>query len=123
MTAARPGFRTVPLGGTAAPARLGDAAAAGWVKRIAESVNNILKGKQNVVLDITLTAGAASTDIIDPRIGVFSALLLQPLTANAAAALYAAPYVIPSAQVDGRVTLAHVNDANTDKNFHLVILG
>jgi hypothetical protein len=79
----------------------------------------------NVVLQITLRAGFATTVITDSRIGPFSALLLQPLTAHAAGALYSATSVLAdlTTQRDGAVTLNHVNDANTDKTFNLVILG
>lgn len=117
-----PGYPPVPLGGGNA-GRLADAASLSWCKRIAEVVNNILKGKMNVVLPVTLANGAGTTIITDARIGPYSAFLFQPLTTHAAAALYGAPYVLVTDQKQGEATFAHVNDAHTDKNFNLVILG
>lgn len=118
---ANPGYGPVPSG---ASAQKGDPVPSlGWVRRIADAVNNILKGKINAVLPVTLSANAATTTVIDARITAFSFLGLEPLTTHAAAALYAAPYVLPSSQMSGSVVLNHVNDANTDKNFNLLIIG
>jgi hypothetical protein len=121
MTAS-PGFPPVPLGVETAT-NVGEAIAVRWGRRVAETINRVLSGKLNAVLPITLAASATSTTIIDARIGYYSALLLQPLTANAAAALYGAPYVLPSAQKSGSVVLNHANAASTDRNFNLLIIG
>lgn len=99
------------------------AADLGWVERIAATVNNLLKGKMNAVTKITLTANSATTTFNDPRIGQDSILVFQPLTANAGAALYAAPYVLPSNQLSGVVTLNHTNNAQTDRTFNVLIIG
>jgi hypothetical protein len=119
-----PGYPPVPIGGSA-PKQVGDAADASWVKKIAELANNVLKGKINVVLPISLTPSATSTTIIDARIGPYSALLLQPLTVHAAAALYSATSVLvdPTSQKQGSVIFDHASDTNSDKIFNLVILG
>lgn len=119
-----PGFQTAPQGGDVAQS-LKDAASRSWVRQIVDVVNNLLSGKMNVVTQITLRAGFATTTVIDSRIGPFSALLLQPLTAHAAGALYSATSVLAdlTTQKDGQVTFDHVNDANADKTFNLVILG
>lgn len=119
---ARPGYSPADLGGNAA-GTIQDAASKSWVKNIAEVVNGILKGRQNVVLEITLAAGAASTIVIDARIGPFSGLYLQPMTANAAAGLYGAPYVRVTTQKQGQATFAHANNAQTDRTFNLLIIG
>lgn len=123
MTAA-PGFSIAPVGGGSVDT-LKEAANRNWVRQIVDVVNNTLRGKMNVVLKITLRAGFATTVITDSRIGPFSALLLQPLTAHAAGALYSATSVLAdlTTQRDGAVTLNHVNDANADKTFNLVIIG
>jgi hypothetical protein len=118
---ANPGYQPVPTGSAAGK---GDQVPSlQWVRRIADAVNGILKGKVNAVLPVTLTANAASTTVLDARISYFSALILEPLTAHAAAALYASPYVLPTAQASGTVTFDHANDALTDKNFNLLIIG
>ena len=105
------------------PESLKDAAEASWLRAVAEAVNRVIGGKVNVTLDITLTTNADTTIIIDARIAAYSSLHLQPLTANAAAALVTAPYVLVQTQQSGQVIFAHANDANTDKNFRMTILG
>ncbi len=111
-----------PLSGTppTAPQQAADKI---WVRHIAERLNAALGGKLNVVLSVVLTPGAATTTVIDSRIGPFSGLIPLPATANAAAACYETPYILPSSQKDGSVVLNHVNDANTDKIITLVIIG
>src|SRR5689334_6820527 len=111
----RPGYSPVPIGGTTVR-KPEDSASVSWVKRIAEMVNNILQGKLNAVLQITLTANSATTVVIDARIGPYSGLYLQPLTAHAAAALYSATSVLAdlTTQKQGSVTFNHANDANVD---------
>jgi hypothetical protein len=123
MTATPPtGFSAVPLGGEA-PLALKDAAGTKWVKRLAETINRLLQGKLNASLAVTLASGATSTTVKDARIGAFSTLVLVPLTAHAAALLYAAPYVLTGAQQSGQVTFSHANTANTDQTFNLLIIG
>ena len=119
-----PGFSTAQPGGGIVKT-LKDAASASWVRGIVDVVNNMLGGKLNVVLQVTLRSGFATTTVIDARIGPFSALIMQPLTAHAAAALYSATSVLvdTTTQKNGSVTFDHVNDANADKTFNLVILG
>src|SRR5713101_5381964 len=57
----------------------------GYLGRIREVVNNLLRGKLNATLDVTLTVSAASTAVNDPRIGGSSSIQLMALSANAAA--------------------------------------
>jgi hypothetical protein len=116
------GYPTVPLGGRA-PDSLHGAADKSWVARIARAVAALLQGKFNAALAITLASGAASTTIQDARISATSTLLLQPLTAHAAALAYASPYVLITAQQSGQVAFAHANTANTDQTFNLLIIG
>jgi len=123
MTAPPPtGFATVPLGGQV-PEKLGDAASKSWVRQIAAKVNSLLQGKANASLAITLAESAASTAVVDARIAATSMLLLQPLTAHAAALLYASPYVLITSQQSGQVVFAHSSVANSDLNFNLLIIG
>lgn len=117
-----PGFKPVPVSGdqVISPTL---AASSRWVKSIAEGVNRMLGGKLNVVLPLTLAPNAASTDVVDARISVNSALILEPLTATAAISLYETPYILPSAQNNGSVTFNHSNTSDSDKSFFLVIIG
>ena len=102
------------------PVEVRNAASQTWVRRIAEIVNQILTGKQNVARQTTLLANSATTTVIDARISAESALLFSPLTANAAAAM-GGLYV--SARQSGQATLTHANNAQTDRQYVMVIIG
>jgi len=108
---ANPGYIPAPLFGSDVPQ---------WVKRVATVVNNILAGRLNTVLPITLATGATTTTIIDARIGFYSALAFCPTSHNAAAiagSLYA------SSQKSGQAVLTHLSTAETDCTFNLLIIG
>ena len=93
-----------------------------YLQRIREVVNNILQGKVNVTLAVTLQANAASTTITDPRIGGSSAILLCPLTAHAAAELAGGACYVASVGKQN-AAIAHANSAQTDRSFTAVIIG
>ena len=97
--------------------------AALMLRRLQEAVNALGSGRSNAIGTLTLTANAASTTLTDRRIGVDSRVVLIPATANAAAALYAAPFVLKSAQGIGQVTFAHASNAQTDRRFDYIIQG
>lgn len=86
---------------------------------VSRVVNEVRDGKTNNVTEVTLTANAATTTLEHYLINPFSALLFEPLTANAQAVAH--PY--PTNQTDGSVTLNHANNANADKTFKVVIVG
>ncbi len=94
----------------------------GFLNRIREVVNNLLRGKLNATLDLTLTAGAGSTIVKDPRIGGSSSIQLMALSANAAAEIGNGSiwWGTPGNQT---VTLNHANNAQSDRNFRLTIIG
>lgn len=120
----RPGYSPAQVGGGSA-SNIKDAATKSWVKNIAEVLNGVLKGRQNVILTITLAPGESTTVIEDARIGPFSGLFLQPLTSHAATAFFTAPFVLAdlSTQKQGSVTFDHANNGQTDKTFNLLIIG
>ncbi len=89
-------------------------------KEVAIAVNQILKGKTNNTSAVTLTANAGTTALADVRIGVESCIVLQPQTANAAAALSTTYLDTPG---DGTVTINHANNAQTDKTFKYAVIG
>lgn len=72
------------------------------------------KGNYATAASFTLTANAASSTLTDQRITTESVIVLMPTTANAAAAL-ATTYV--SARTNGSATVAHANNAQTDRTF------
>lgn len=90
-----------------------------WGLRITDVVN-MLVGKANCVADLTLTAGAASTTMIDARLSAFSALTFMPTTANAATAK---PTIYVTDQKKGQATINHANTADVDKSFRVAIHG
>lgn len=87
--------------------------------RLADAVNNILRGKINNVGEITLTASSATTTLTDIRIGKDSIVLMQPTTANAAAALSGLYFGTPG---NGTITINHANNAQADKSFRYAVL-
>ena len=95
---------------------------AGYLGRVREVVNNLLRGKLNATRDVTLNASAATTIVNDPRIGGTSSIQLMALSANAAAEIGNGT-IWWNAPGDQTVTLNHANNALTDRNFRLTILG
>ena len=89
---------------------------------IVNAFKAILKGQLNVLKSVTLTANAASTTVLDPRIGPNSVAILVPITANAAAALATTYQTHPNTAV-GALVLNHANNAQADKTFIAVLMG
>jgi hypothetical protein len=94
--------------------------AGGTPRAVATCVNLAMRGKVNATGVVTLTPNQPTTVVSDARIGVDSYIGLSPLTANAAAAL-ATTYV--SARASGSATIAHANNAQTDRSFAVLIIG
>lgn len=96
------------------------------LRQIGGIVNLILRGKQNNVLEVTLTANAASTTVNDPRLTRNSLVLFDPTTANAATELYGATmYVLDDGtnRKNGTFVITHANNANADRTFKVLIVG
>ncbi|WP_060133415.1 hypothetical protein [Burkholderia ubonensis] len=89
-------------------------------RRLARQGNLLLQGKQNNVIQVTLTANSATTVITDKRIGFYTYIGFSPLTADAAAAL-SGLYV--SSQANGTATLTHASNAQTDRTFNVLLVG
>lgn len=109
-------YPAVPTGYSGAES-LEAAAPRAWVAQIALALNNVIKGKINCFLDVTLAENADTTTVTDARISAQSVLLLSPLTENAAMSFY---YI--SAQSGGSCTITHANNPLTDRDFRLLIL-
>jgi hypothetical protein len=94
------------------------------IRRVAEVVNRSLTGKLNALKEITLTANAASTVIDDARLTTGSLVLFDPVTSNAATELAAGTlYVTTANRRNGRFTVTHANNAQTDRTFKLLLIG
>jgi len=93
-----------------------------WLSGVRDVVNNIMRGKINATLDVTLAVSTASTTVSDARIGGSCGIYLMPLSANAAAeigngTIWWGP---PGSQT---VTLNHASNAQADRSFRLLIIG
>ena len=107
--ASQKGFRGLPVNG-------------GTAREIAEVVNRMLTGGLNNSGAVTLSAGAGSTIVADPRVSGSSTILLWPTSANAAAELGAGT-IHTSAKAKGGFTLTHANNGLSDRTFDYAILG
>ena len=95
-----------------------------WVRRVAETVNNVLDGKINTVSTVTLTASVASTTISDERIGRNTIVLMVPTTANASAEMGSGTIYQTLPNVNkGAAVINHANNAQVDRTFGRVLLG
>jgi len=91
-------------------------------RQVAAVVNRLAQGKLNCIGAVTLAAGAATTDVNDPRATASSIVLLMPMTANAAAELGNGTLYI-AARSKGSFTLAHANNVQTDREFGYALIG
>lgn len=90
-----------------------------WAARLVYAVN-LLIGKANCTLDVTLTASATTTTLTDFRIHPGCVLDFMATTANAATAKAA---IWVSAIGKGVATINHASSANTDQTFRVSIVG
>jgi hypothetical protein len=90
------------------------------LSKYALSLQQLAAGRSNATGSVTLAAGAASTVVSAPNCAPGSAVFLFPRTANAAAAL-ATTFV--SSVGKQTFTIAHANNAQTDRSFFWVALG
>jgi hypothetical protein len=89
-----------------------------------EVLQQIRSGKLEIVGELTLTAGAASTAVTDIRVSPQSVIVWHPRTANAAAELAAGTMYITDANMgNGTFTVIHANNAQTDRDFRYAVVG
>jgi|TARA_R100000501_G_C2571369_1_gene78117 hypothetical protein len=87
----------------------------------ARFIRMLALGRLNNVLDVTLTANAATTTVTDGRISSTSVPICVPTSANAAA--IDMPWVDQTTVVNGSLVLNHANDADVDKTFKVILIG
>lgn len=92
------------------------------IRRVVETVQNLLRGKLNAVTTLTLAANVATTTLTDSRIGGESHIALTPTTANASAEIGAGTIYV-SARAKGSATVTHANNAQTDRSYSVLIIG
>lgn len=85
-----------------------------------QAINQLIAGRSNAAYEVTLTPGATTTTLTSENINANSRPVLTAKTANAAAALATTYAVTTSA---GVVTITHANNAQTDRTFHVLIIG
>jgi DNA-binding beta-propeller fold protein YncE len=89
-----------------------------------EVLQQLRNGKMEIVGELTLTAGAASTAVTDIRVSPQSVIVWHPRTANAAAELAAGTMYVTDANMgNGTFTVTHANNAQVDRTFRFAVLG
>ena len=97
-----------------------------WGKNVVDSLINIRNGKLTIADTLTLAASTLSSTftLASGRLGNDSVILFEPLTDNAAAALYSGSMRVKTKNVTSRtITIKHPSNANTDKSFRYIIIG
>lgn len=89
---------------------------------LTDRVNALSAGRSNATGEVTLTAGATSTTVIDNKFESSMVVLLQPKTANAAAAI-GTTYITDANKTKGQFVITHANAATVDRTFAYVRLG
>lgn len=93
-------------------------------RRQYEVLQNMRRGKLEIVGEVTLTPSATSTTLTDVRISPQSVIVWHPRTANAAAELANGTMYITDANMgNGTATITHANNAQTDRDFRFAVLG
>lgn len=89
------------------------------LRKVALVVNEILAGKTNNTLDITLTPDAIESEFEVARVVSTTVPILMPKTASAAAA-FASLYV---ELTKGKMVVHHDSDPAEDRTFGVVLVG
>jgi len=93
-----------------------------WLASVQDRVNRLLNGKANIsaATTVTLRAGEVTTTLVDNRIGYFSHISLEPVTADAANIGRPGLWYETA---DGSATLHHASDVSTTMTFSYAVLG
>lgn len=90
------------------------------LNKYAMSLQQLAAGRSNGVGQVTLAAGSITTTVNDANVAAGSAILLAPLTSNAAAAITT---TWQSFTANKQFVLTHANNAQTDRTFRYAIYG
>jgi hypothetical protein len=90
--------------------------------KIVAAINQLAQGRSNAVGSVTLAANAASTTVVAPNCAAGSAIFLFPQSANAAAEWKNGTLWVAGVSKQ-QFTIAHANNAQTDRLFFWVALG
>jgi len=89
------------------------------VSRIVQVVRQLCEGKNNAVVEATLTANATSTTVTAPTCSPTSAILPSAVTAHAANDIPLMNFTPDY----GQFVITHANNARVDRTFNFVVLG
>lgn len=88
-----------------------------------DAIGMLFQGKGPSPIDsFSLGVSATTTTLTDARIGYYSHIQFMPQTAHAASVL-TTMYVPQSTQLNGSAVVNHVNQANDDCTFRVLIWG
>ena len=96
------------------------------LSRVSHILRLAMRGKINALGErtFTLTANAATSTLTDERLTSDGVVFFDPLTANAAAELAAGTlYVLSANRNNGTWTVTHANNAQTDRDFRILMIG
>lgn len=97
---------------------------AAYSRRLWDALHAVRLGKLEVVGEVTLTAGAATTVFNRKGISNQTAFGFDPRTANAAAELAAGTmYILDANRGADAVTITHANNGQTDRVFFVSCIG
>ena len=88
--------------------------------KFAFSIQQLAEGRSNATGYFTLTTSTTTTTVTAPTCGASSVVVLQPKTANAAAAV-GTTYIATVAA--GSFTVTHASNGQADKTFGFVCIG
>jgi hypothetical protein len=89
-----------------------------------EAVQQMRRGKMDIVTELTLTENAATSTLTWKGLSPQSVVVFDPKTANAAAELAAGTmYVLTANRGNDAWTVTHANNAQTDRTFQVAIIG
>ena len=92
------------------------------LRRIVESVRSIFRLRLDAAGEVTLAINAASTTVIDTRVGANSAIVLQPMAAVSATEQGNGTVYISSITSGGFV-ITHANNATAGRIFRYIVMG
>ena len=92
------------------------------IGRIVRAVIELITGRANNVVDVTLTPNAGSTTVNFVNCSVACGPIPIPLNAHAAAEIGNGTLYISSI-TNGAFTITHANNAQTDRNFRFICAG
>ena len=87
-----------------------------------QAIRQLMEGRSNALVEVTLTDSVGSTAVIAQTCGAGSAPIPVPMTAEAAAELSSGSMYITSV-ANGSFSVVHTNSSVTTRTFRFVVLG